>query len=169
MCVRCKDDRQVSVDGQRRMWLLPAAWTVPAGRACTFADGSVEAEGKRACRAFANWLQQQYVPPLLLCIGLRNRERLRTPGGGYACGASLGSAGFADAAYIRTAAGSYAAPVASIGKDNAQAASLHGIAHEAAHPFQWVDGASLKGRGQEWQAGRCAHRLLRAYARTRRK
>ena len=99
--------------------------------------------------------------PLLLCIGLRNRERLRTPGGGYACGASLGPAGFADAAYIRTAAGSYAAPVASIGKDNAQAASLHGIAHEAAHPFQWVDGASLKGRGQEWQAGRCVHRLLR--------
>lgn len=146
---------------------LPAALTARIDRVCVFADGGVDAEVRRACREFVGWLKCRYAFPLPLRIYLRDRRKLRTMDGDLAYGAFFEPADFAGAPYIRVAVGDYAALAASNGKDNALAAYLHDIAHEATHYFQWANGVLLKDRGREWQAERCAHRLLRAYARTR--
>ena len=52
---------------------LPAALTARIDRVCVFADGGVDAEVRRACREFVDWLKRRYAFPLPLRIYLRDR------------------------------------------------------------------------------------------------
>lgn len=135
-------------------------------RVFVFADHGVNAEVKRACREFVEWLKGRYVFLLPLRVYLRDREMLRTMDGGLAYGTFFEPVNFAASSYARVAVGDYAGLAASIGQDSALATLLC-VAHELTHYFQWCNGSALKDRGRERQAERCAHDLLRAYARTR--
>ena len=146
---------------------IPADALGHGNRVFVFADHGVNAEVKRACREFVEWLKGQYVFPLPLRVYLRDREMLRTMDGGLAYGTFFEPVNFAASSYVRVAVGDYADLAASIGRDSALATLLCLVAHELTHCFQWSNGSALKDRGREWQAERCARDLLRAYARTR--
>ena len=64
-------------------------------RVFVFADHGVNAEVKRACREFVEWLKGQYVFPLPLRVYLRDREMLRTMDGGLAYGTFFEPVNFA--------------------------------------------------------------------------
>ena len=146
---------------------IPADALGRRDRVFVFADHGVNAEVKRACREFVEWLKGQYVFPLPLRVYLRDREMLRTMDGGLVYGTFFEPVNFAASSYVRVAVGGYADLAASIGQDSALATLLRVVAHELTHYFQWCNGSALKDRGREWQAERCARDLLRAYARTR--
>ena len=113
---------------------IPADALGRRDRVFVFADHGVNAEVKRACREFVEWLKGRYVFPLPLRVYLRDREMLRTVDGGLAYGTFFEPVNFAASSYVRVAVGGYAALAASIGQDSALATLLRACARTRAHP-----------------------------------
>ncbi len=146
---------------------LPASLARAQSRVDVYADKGVEAELEKACAQFIDWLRHEYRFPIPICVYLKNEAILRTMDGDTAVGTFFEPPSYTGTPAIRVAAGDYGELVLSDGRDDAAAAILTVIAHEMTHYFQWINGMHFPGFALEWQAFRCARRILAEYAETR--
>lgn len=130
-------------------------------------DNHVDAEVRRACKEFLNWLRKQYYFPIRVPVYIKSSYSIKAMDGDLVSATFFEPYDYNVEPYIRVSTGNYAFAENAQERDNALASILHSIAHELTHYFQWINGVKLTERGYEQQATRYAHLILDEYAETR--
>lgn len=126
-------------------------------------DNEIDAEVRRACRAFLRWLRIEYTFPRRIVIYICKTEKVLSYENEKASAIFWGPYDKEKAPKIRVAAGDYYLLLEKRGRDNALASILHSIALGLGYYFQWLQDLPLNKR----QAQYYAREILLDYADTR--
>ena len=126
-------------------------------------DKNTDAEIKRACTDFKNWLQKEYTFPVCIKIYIKNKEHIRTKDGDFVSATCFLPFEHHNLPYIKIAVGDYIPSLQQHSKDCQLAGILHSIAHELTHCYQWLKHVETS----EKQAVRCADYIIKKYSNTR--
>lgn len=101
-------------------------------------DKNVDAEVKRACKQYVNWLRTQYYFPIRVPIYLKSSCEIKSCAGEKASASFFGPFDINNEPFIRVAVGDYYDLLNKSDKDDALAVILVSITHELTHYFQWI-------------------------------
>lgn len=130
-------------------------------------DNNVDAEVRRACKEFCNWLRHNYIFPFRIPIYIKSSYYIKSMDGDKVSATFFQPYDKLTESYIRIAAGDYYDMLNKWDKDQALGAILHSIAHELTHYFQWINDISLTDIGYERQASVYAKAVVDEYAKIR--
>ena len=130
-------------------------------------EKGVDAEVKRACMDFCNWLRTQYSFPIRVPIYFKASEFVLSQEHKKVSATFFGPYDKRLEPYIRISTGDYYKMEKVRGRDDALAAILGSIAHELTHYFQWIKSLNAISTNLERQAIYYKRKIIKEYAEIR--
>ena len=128
----------------------------------------VDAEVRRACLEFAQWIRTQYCFPIRVIVYVKSDVYVKTRSGEEACCTCLRPAQKCDSPYIRLPTGDYEELLDECGKYNALASILHSMAAMLTHYFLWLNDIEFSTYEEENDAANdFAYTVIMQYLETR--
>ncbi len=121
-------------------------------------------EVKQSICRFISWVREEYDFPMRVVVYVKADKSIIARDKTLVNGTFTSSNDPYTEPYIRVATGDYLKNKQKWGRDDALATILHTIAHELTHYYQWLNKLNQTERGEECQATRYSHKIIRQYA-----
>jgi len=126
-----------------------------------------DAEVRRACLEFCNWIRKQYYFPIRVPIYVKSSEFIISKSGEKFSAIFFEPFDKHNEPFIRIATGDFNEMKQKSCQDDALASILCSISHELTHYFQWINDIRLTEIGVERQANSYADSIVYKYSETR--